>query len=479
MRILFAASEMVPFCKTGGLADVIGALPPVLAERGHEVTVMLPGYSVIDRARYGFTPLDFRAMIPIGIAGMPLALSEAEYRGVRVLLLEHDCWRRDGLYGDESGDYPDNADRFIFYSRGVMEAAAGLGITPDIIHAHDWQAGLVPACHALIYRANPAFSQAATLMTIHNLGYQGIFPVTSYGHTGLPWTEFTWEKLEYWGNISFLKAGLVYADAISTVSETYAGEITHPVLGFGMDGVLRDRRTVLHGIVNGIDTDVWNPAADPDIPARYSADGMNGKKQCRAALLKAAGFDARPGDLLLGMVSRLDDQKGLDILERAADDIAASGVRLVVLGTGTVAHHDAMKDLMARHPGHIHVMLRFDNPMAHLIYAGADAFLMPSRYEPCGLSQLISMRYGTLPVVRATGGLTDTVRDLDSDRTGGNGFSFGDYTAEALADAVSRAVKAYREPGRRRWSAAVKRAMAGDYSWNAAAQKYETLYASL
>ena len=477
MTILFAASEMVPFCKTGGLADVLGALPPMLAKKGHEVAVMLPGHSVIDRETWGFERQQTDLSIPLGYLKKPLGISSATWNGVTVHLLENEeYFDRPGLYGDSTGDYEDNGNRFIFFSRAVLAATRSLHTRPDIVHAHDWQAALLCPYLAFERGHDPVFGKSKTLFTIHNLGYQGKFPFDIFKLTGLPDSVFTWTKLEFWGDVSFLKGGLVFGDALSTVSETYAEEITGEELGFGMEGVLSQRRDDLYGIVNGIDQDLWNPASDGSIPSNYTAGGMSGKTECRIALLKQCGLSAGKDTLVLGMVARLDDQKGLDIFEEAVDELMNLDIRLVLLGTGTEEHHETIRALAEKYPEKFHAFITFDDALARLIYAGADGFLMPSKYEPCGLGQLIAMRYGTLPVVHATGGLADTVADLDEDTVDGNGFSFAEYTSDALVSAVTRAVKAFRARGRARWKQAVLRAMTGDYSWNSAADRYIELY---
>ena len=476
MKILFTASEMVPFCKTGGLADVIGTLPPVLAGMGHEVSVMLPGYASINHDRYAFEEKNSRIEVPVGAERVPLTVSSARWNGVQVYLLENrDYYGRRGLYGDADGDYPDNGRRFILFSRGVLETAKELDLTPDIIHAHDWQAGLVVAYTATVYADNPRFSNTATLFTIHNLGYQGIFPYEVFLETGISEKEFLWTKMEYWGLVSFLKSGIVYADAVSTVSETYADEITREPLGFGLHGVLAGRRNTLHGIVNGLDTDAWDPSRDQSIPAAYGSDDMKGKKICRKALLAACGFRAKRDVPVFGMVARLDRQKGFDLLEETMGRLMSMDIMMIILGTGIEEHQKRMKNLAGRYPDRLHVALGFDNDMAHLIYAGADAFLMPSRFEPCGLGQLIAMRYGTLPVVHATGGLADTVRDLDS-KPDGNGFPFHLYHPRELVKTMGRAVEVFRTPGKKLWKRAVATAMAEDVSWERSAEKYVDLY---
>ena len=478
MKILFAASEMVPFCKTGGLADVIGALPPVLADMGHDVAVMLPGYSVIDRKRYGFRKKTRRIDIKIGREIKPLVVSTAQWKGLVVHLLENEEYfgRKKGLYGDAGADYSDNGYRFAFFSRGVLETAKRLRFKPDIVHTHDWQAGLVNTYLAANYAKDPWFKGTATLFTIHNLGYQGVFPVEVFSITGLPREEFHWTKLEYFGEVSFIKGGIVYADAVSTVSETYANEITGESMGFGLHGALAERRGDLYGIVNGIDENLWNPEKDRYIPAVYSAGDIKGKKVCRKALLDACDLKAGVYIPVIGMVSRLDAQKGLDILEDAISRLMAMDIRMVILGTGAEEHQEKMRILTERYPESLHVTIGFDNDLAKLIYAGSDAFLMPSKYEPCGLGQLIAMKYGTLPIVHSTGGLADTVRDIDIHPSDGNGFAFDKYSSDALVGTVARAVITFRKKGRRLWRKTVKRAMNSDFSWKKSAEKYIDLF---
>ncbi len=477
MKILFAASEMVPFCKTGGLADVIGALPRVLADMGHDVAVMLPGYSVIDRKRYGFRKKPRRIDIPVGRKKKPLVISSTQWKGVKVFLLENeDYFGRDGLYGDDGGDFDDNGYRFAFFSRGVLEAAKRLRFKPDIVHTHDWQAGLVNTYLATVYAKDRWFKGAATLFTIHNLGYQGVFPEKVFSVTGLPREEFHWTKLEYYGEISFIKGGIVYADAVSTVSEKYAVEIMEESMGFGLHGALAERRSELYGIVNGIDENLWNPAKDRSIPAVYGTGDKKGKKICRKALLDACGLKAGIYVPVIGMVSRLDEQKGIDILEEAMGRLVAMDIRMVILGAGSVEYQKKMRTLAGRYPECLHVTIGFDNNLAKLIYAGSDAFIMPSKYEPCGLGQLIAMKYGTLPIVHSTGGLADTVRDTDVHPDGGNGFVFDKYSSDALVGAVARAVVTFRKKGRRIWKKIVQNAMNEDFSWKKSAEKYINLY---
>jgi starch synthase len=477
VKILFAASEMVPFCKTGGLADVIGSLPPVLASLGHEVHVILPGYSSISREKYGFREECGPFQLPVGPVTKPVAISTASWRGVSVHLLENEeYFDRPFLYGDENGDYYDNGPQFICYCRGVLEALRCIGFRPDIIHALDWQAGLIPAYLRTLYADDPFFRRVRTLFTIHNLGYQGIFPPWVFSLSGIPESEFHWQRMEFYGNVSFLKGGIVYSDSVSTVSETYAREITTEPLGFGLQGVLAQRRQVLHGILNGIDVEEWDPAVDMVLPSRYNAHDLKGKERCREVLLEKFGLSAGREVPVLGIVSRLDTQKGFDILEEAMEELAGLDLRLIILGIGAREHNEAMRQFAERYSDRVRLMLKFDIAVSRLIYGGSDAFLMPSRYEPCGLGQMIAMRYGTLPVAHSTGGLADTVFDLDRDPGKGNGFAFTEYSASALVDAVRRAMRAFTEPGRPRWNAAISRGMHEDFSWKRSAEKYISLY---
>ncbi|MHB9028303.1 MAG: glycogen synthase GlgA [Candidatus Latescibacterota bacterium] len=477
MKILFVASEMVPFCKTGGLADVLGSLPPVLAALGHEVHVMLPGYTVIDRAKYGFRQQCEQFQVQVGPVTKPVTLSSADWRGAFIHLIENgEYFDRPALYGDEQGDYYDNGPRFICFCRGVLEAAKCICFEPDIISAHDWQAGLIPAYLETVYSRDSFFRNTRTLFTIHNLGYQGNFAPWVFSLSGVPESEFHWQRMEYYGNVSFLKSGIVYSDAVSTVSEKYAEEITAEPLGFGMQGVLAERRKDLYGILNGIDNREWDPATDMILPARFSAHDLPGKKKCRTALLEKIDLPLDNDIPLFGIVSRLDSGKGFDILEEALGKIVSIDAGLVVLGTGTREHMDALERFATRYNRRIRAILKFDITLSHLIYGGADGFLMPSRYEPCGLGQMIAMRYGALPVVHATGGLADTVFDLDRDPDRGNGFSFGEYSSDALVDALDRAVKAFHEPGRARWNLAMQRGMHADFSWKHSAEKYIALF---
>lgn len=476
MNILFAVSEMSPFFNIGERADVIGTLALALKDIGHKITVMLPGFSDINRYRYGFKSSELVIPIPIGRELRPIAVSSAEWNGITAYLLENDDFKHGNLYEDVRSNKSENGLRFACFSRGVIEAAKALRIKPDVVHVHEWQSAPVIAYLATTFADDPSYKNTAKLFTIHNLGDQGKFKESVFTMTGLPREAFSDSTMRDHGNVSFIKGGIVYADAISTVSEKYAEEITGRELGFGLQGVLSERRDDLYGIINGIDQDEWNPAVDKNIPANYSVEDLSGKEICRTELLEECGLKAGENTPLFGMVTTLNDQKGFDLLEKASERLRVLDMRFVILGMGNKLFHDALLKYESEYPERLKVILRSDKKMAHRIYAGADALLMPSRYEPCGLGQLIAMRYGTVPVVHATGGLADTVQDLYDDPENGNGISFKEYSLDALTDAVSRAVETFQAAGQTRWNRAVKKCMTQDFSWRTSARKYEELY---
>ena len=460
LRILHVASEVVPFSKTGGLADVLGALPAAQAALGHTVTVVTPAH----RSDLGTKPPGAPAG-SIKALGQRATVMAAAHRGVEVLLLEcPQLYVRPALYSLADGEYPDNAQRFAFLAKAALELALERGA--DVLHAHDWQAALAP----LVARHDRA--PIATVLTVHNLGYQGVFPPWVVPACELPEELFGLDGLEFYGKANFLKGGLVSASAITTVSPTYAEEILTPRLGCGLEGVLATRREALTGILNGLDTETWDPARDPSLPQRYDAGTVaEGKTAARRALALAAGLaeGERP---IAGMVSRLAEQKGADLVAAAVEPALALGFDVVVLGTGERRYEDLLRGAEAAYRGRVRLFRRFDEDLAHLIYAGSDVFLMPSRYEPCGLGQMSAMRYGTLPVVNRTGGLADTVTDAAT--ADGTGFVLEELTPEALVDALRRAMAVLREPER---LAALRRtAMSRDFSWAASARRYVELY---
>ncbi|MFP5212231.1 MAG: glycogen synthase, partial [Acidobacteriota bacterium] len=403
LRILFCASEVSPYAKTGGLADVAFALPPALKALGCDVRILMPLYrSVRDRVE-SLSPVEGEALVPMGVRDYRLHFQKTETpAGVPVYFLEKDeFYDRDHLYGTPAfGDYQDNAERFIALSRAAHILCIRLGWFPSIFHLNDWQTGLVAAYHRLHWRYDPNFAGSGLVFTIHNLAYQGIFPRNHFSLTGLPPTAFSIDGLEFWDQCNFLKAGLAYSDFLTTVSPRYSREIQRPEFGFGLEGVLQDRRDSLAGILNGIDTDAWNPETDPLIPARFSAEDMSGKEECKRKLLSDLGFAKesfkRP---LVGMISRFATQKGFDLLGLILDDLLALPLSMVVLGTGDPAIERQLSEAEARFPDRIKILSRFDETLAHTIEAATDIFLMPSRYEPCGLNQMYSLRYGTVPVV--------------------------------------------------------------------------------
>jgi starch synthase len=473
MEILFVASEVAPWSKTGGLGDVAGALPKALAARGHAVSVVAPRYGSIPAAAAGFV----RREAALRVRGEATAVW-VKKGPPAVYLVEHErlFGSRPGLYGDGGRDYPDNAERFAFLARAALALPGALQLRPRIVHANDWQTGLVPWLLAHEHGQDPALAGARTVFTIHNLAYQGVFPKEVVPHLGLPWSVFRPEAMEFYDRLGFLKAALTGAHALTTVSPTHAREILTAEGGFGLDPVLRHRRGDLHGILNGIDVAEWDPAKDRHLPAHFSARALAGKGRCKAALQGELGLPVRADVPLVAMVSRLAEQKGVDLLAAALPDLLARDVQLAVLGSGERAYEEALARAARDRPDRMAVRIGFDEGLAHRLEGGADAFLMPSRFEPCGLNQMYSLRYGTVPVVRAVGGLEDTVEDYDGWNRG-TGFKFRDYTPAALLLATRRALDAWRD--RRAWRGLVARGMAQDFSWERSAASYEALYRTL
>jgi starch synthase len=481
IKVLFLSPEAVPFAKTGGLADVAGALPHALRHLGVEVEIMLPFYRVVREGGFQAHPLLKDLAVPLGdteLAAQVLGAKTAA--GLSVYFIEReDLYDRPNLYGTPLGDYYDNLERFAFFAHAALETATTLSLKPNVIHCHDWQTGLVPALIKGPYRDSTSLGAPATVFTIHNLGYPGLFPADKLSLTGLSSDAFFHpEGLEYYGKISLLKAGVVYSDTVTTVSPSYAREIQTAEHGMGMEGILRLRRAHLHGILNGVDYGLWDPSQDRHISAHYSPRKLTGKKACKDALIQQMGLDPtlskRP---LLGMVSRLDVQKGLDLLVQILDDILSLDVGLVILGSGDEQIQQAIQQAAQRYPGRISLRIGFDEPLAHRIMAGADIFLIPSRYEPCGLTQMYALKYGTVPVVRATGGLDDTIVQFVS-RTGrGNGFKFHPYEAAAFLRAIQEAVALFTDL--KAWRKLMANGMKADFSWEQSARKYLELYKSL
>lgn len=471
MHVAHIASEAVPFAKTGGLGDVVGALPRAQVQRGERVTVVLPAY----RPLPGEEPAGEPTGRTLDVGGLRLAVRRTELDGVRFLLLDAPrLFARPALYGTGDGDYPDNPQRFAALARGAILALAAERPAPDVLHCHDWQAALAPALLGVDPLLGGALVATPTVLTIHNLAFQGSFGEWVMAAADLPPELFHLEALEFFGRVNYLKGGIKTAHALTTVSPTYAREILEPAFGCGLERVLQSRERDLVGILNGIDPERWDPAADAALERPYdAADAAAGKARCRQAL--AAELELEDDDSPLGgLVSRLTSQKGIDVLAAAVDGLVKAGVRLVVLGCGEPELERLLSAAAGRHPGRVALRLDFDEALAHRIYAGSDLFVMPSRYEPCGIGQLIALRYGALPVVHPTGGLADTVVDADLDPEHGNGFRMEDLSARALVAAVRRAAAVCGDPPRH--DAVRRQAMAGDFSWVRAAARYEVLY---
>ena len=467
------ASEVHPFAKTGGLADVVGALPRALASRGHSVDVLVPRYRGVEAAeRAG------RLAVRDGGGAVTAQVVSVTIDRVRILFVDRpEYFDREGIYGVGAEDYPDNALRFAFLARAAMAWTAGQPAY-DVVHAHDWQAGLVPVLFAEERRRVAGASIAPTVFTIHNLAYQGVFDADWLPRLGLDHGLWQANGLEYWGRLSFLKGGVMFSQLVTTVSPRYAEEIQAPELGFGFDGMLSSRSVDLVGILNGIDYDQWDPRHDPNLPEPFDASNLTGKTAAKKALLARCGLPVAGEALerpVVGMVSRLVDQKGFDLLAELADELPTLGATFVLLGTGERRYEELWRQLASRHPTRFSASIGFDEGMAHLIEGGADLFLMPSKFEPCGLNQMYSQRYGTIPVVRATGGLVDTVVDVDAVPEGGTGFVFAEYSARALVEALRRALGAFED--RPRWARIQRAGMGQDFSWERSAAQYEDVYA--
>ena len=483
LHVLMVASESAPFSKTGGLGDVIAALPRAIASLGHQVTVVVPRHRGIEVSG---APAD-RFDVEMGghhyeaAAYVEDGRTEGQASSVRVVLIDHPAFfDRDGVYGIGSQDYEDNPRRFAFFSLAALEYARRAGTPVDIVHAHDWPTGLTPLYLRTRYQGDEVLGRAASVFTVHNVAYKGLCAAGWLPQLGLGWDVFTSEGLEYWLHASFLKAGIVYSDVVTTVSQRYAQELQQPETAFGFEGVIRARRDHLLGIRNGIDVEAWNPSADPYLPAPFDASNLEGKRQARARLLETFGLadvavDGRPRPVV-AMVSRMVDQKGLDLIADIADQLPSLGAAFVVMGTGEPWYEEMWRSLARQYPEQVGVRVGFDEGLSHLIEGGADLFMMPSRYEPCGLNQMYSLRYGTVPVVRATGGLADTVVDVESSGAGGNGFTFTDASGQALLDALRRALAFYRRDPEG-WAALQRVGMARDFSWQASARAYLEAYA--
>lgn len=477
MHIVYAASECVPFVKTGGLAEVVGAVPRVVAKLGHRATVYLPYYRAV-REKTPEKRVAIRSVtIPFQYYNRFAAILDGGVRdGVQFYFVDcPEMFDRESLYGTAAGEYSDNWERFGLFSRAVLESSKQLGV-PDVFHVHDWQTSMIPVYLRTVYYSDPALQSAATVLTIHNAGYQGWFPPQTTERLLLPWEIFTMDRLEQFDTFNFLKGGIVYSDAITTVSRKYAEEIQTPEFGEKLDGVMRKRAADLHGILNGVDYKEWDPATDHNIAAHYTPENLAGKRECRRDLLHAFGAtDLNPETPVLGIVSRFATQKGFDLIAQIAPRLLSGDVFLVALGTGEPYYEGLFRTLQDRYEGKASIKIAYDNTLAHKIEAGADIFLMPSRYEPCGLNQIYSMKYGTVPIVHATGGLDDTVEDWNPATGKGTGFKFHEQTAKAFDAAIQRALGVFRND-KAAWTKIMRNGMARSYSWDKPAAEYVEVY---
>ncbi len=474
MRIAFVASECVPFSKTGGLADVVGALPPALAAIGHEVDVYLPKY----RQTRLNNPRTLLRSVTVPFDDeyrFCSVLDGGTHAGVKFYFIDYPpFFDREQLYGTPAGDYSDNAERFALFSRAVLEASKIFG-APEVFHCHDWQSALVPILLKTLYAEDPAFRAVSSVFTIHNMGYQGQFPPETLPLLMLPWDLFTIGKMEFYGKVNFLKGALVLSDFITTVSRKYSQEIQTAEYGFGLEGVLRSRAATVTGILNGVDYNVWSPQTDTFVKQQFAPDDLSGKLACKQDLL--ADFGVTTPNLrlpVIGIVSRFAAQKGFDLIAQVIDRLAREDMVIVALGTGDKEYEDLFRRLNQQFPQKILVRIGFDNALAHKIEAGSDMFLMPSRYEPCGLNQIYSLKYGTVPVVRSTGGLDDTIEPWDARTNRGTGFKFSDYTGDALLGTIRQALTAFKD--QTGWQALMRNGMGKDFSWTNSAREYVRIY---
>ena len=477
MKILFVSSEAFPFASTGGLGVVAGALPRELIQQQIDVVRILPLYRSIDRKKFNIKNTGQSISIPMGNHSFYATIWKTIESEVPTFFIQNDhFFDRAGLYGDTSDQgYEDNFERFLFFQKSIVQWINQGGFQPDLVHCNDWQTGLLP--YLLRYGTNGQgrTQNEKTLFTIHNLAHQGWAPEWKFHLTGFPPECYTMQTLEFYGEINPMKGGIVSADAINAVSPTYAKEIQTPEFGYQLDGVLREHSNRIHGILNGIDYSRWNPKTDPTLPANYSAQDLSNKTTCKHDLQTTAGLPSSPRTPLLGMVTRLDTQKGVDILLEIIDQIAAAEIQLVLLGSGDAHYETAFQEAAARHPKHVATWIEYSDSKARRIMAGADLFLMPSAFEPCGQSQLCSMRYGTPPIVHAVGGLSDSV--IDASNPSGTGFAFNDYSADTLFKTIQRAIEFYHDPAR--WNPLIQHAMTAEFSIQKMASNYSALYETL
>lgn len=478
LKLLIAASEVVPFAKSGGLADVVGALPKALRALGHDVRVVMPRYYIVDREKYGLKPMEGSLGVPMGVMGESWAgIYEGVLPGsdVPVYFIDHEgFFGRKGLYDEEGQGYGDNDNRFIFFSKSVIQLAKMLRFKPDVIHVNDWHTAVIPILLNTTYANDPDFKHTGTLLSIHNLQHQGKFYKGAMDVLDVGWEHFNANELEEYDGVNLLKGGIVHADAINAVSKKYAQEICTPEFGWGLDGLIKNKDYKLYGILNGVDYDEWSPAVDSLIPHTYDIDDLAGKKVCKLALQKQFDLPQLSDVPIIGLVGRLAEQKGITLLSAAIDKLMELDIQIVLLGAGEKWAEHFFMDIAARYPEKFACYVGYQNDLAHQIEAGSDLFLMPSLFEPCGLNQIYSLRYGTVPIIRATGGLDDTIENYDSENKSGTGFKFYDATPEALIGTVKWAVDTWYQD-KTGFEQVRRNAMQKRFDWQEAAQGYEDL----
>jgi starch synthase len=477
LRVLFATPEAVPFAKTGGLADVAGALPKYLQPLGCDLRLVMPYYRMVKKTGTPIRHLGEEIEVTVGGETIQVDLYQGQLdKEIQVYFIgREEFYDREYLYSSPKGDYFDNAERFIFFSKAALLLCRYLGFSPDIIHHHEWQTGLIPAYLKSIYREDPLFSHTGVVFTIHNIAYQGLFRKEKFWLTGLPQEMYNPEGIEFWERINLMKAGIVYADVINTVSQRYSEEIQTPEFGYGLEGILSKRKEDLCGIINGVDYMEWDPSRDAHLVARYDPSDLSGKRACKKDLLKEFHLPSSLEKVpLLGMISRLADQKGFDLLAEILEELFTFDVGFVLLGTGEQKYHDLFQQVARRYPQKAGIRIAYDDRLAHKIEAGADFFLMPSKYEPCGLNQIYSLKYGTIPIVRATGGLDDTIVNYNPVTGTGNGFKFNRYDAKEFLNQIKAAISFFSQP--KHWKQLLQNAMTADFSWQRSAEAYLQLY---
>ncbi|MEJ2671093.1 MAG: glycogen/starch synthase [Deltaproteobacteria bacterium] len=477
MRILMATPEANPFARSGGLAEVTYALAWALVKLGHQVSLVMPLYRQVRESGRPLTSTGQTLSIPLSWKTLPAEIFTFQIAPDLnfYFIAQESLFNREGLYGTSYGDFDDNAERFIFFSRALMEMIEPLQLKFDVCHAHEWQTGLVPVYLRTIYDDHPVLQDLPVVYTVHNVGYQGLFSSYDLPLTGLGWELLSPKALEFYGKLNFMKGGVVFADIITTVSNRYREEILTPEFGFGLEGLFRERAQELYGVLEGVDYVRWDPEKDEFLATPYDQNNLAGKKICKQALLERFGLKLAPARPLIGMTTRFFERKGIDLVENILDDLMNLDVGFIIQGTGEERHHYVLQEMSLKYPERMGLMIGYTEELAHQIIAGVDMFLMPSRYEPCGLDQLYCLRYGSIPVVRATGGLDETVEEFDPATGTGTGFKFNGYTPTELLSAVKRCLAVYQQP--QVWEALMKSNMALDYSWTkSAAPKYVELY---